>query len=611
MDTEVKEKYPEVFDYILQEETDFRTRKIPLGSNWEWNMFSHIDKSFMMKNSQYMFGDNESMKRPVKNIILPIANVNYRSEGFDVKNIELYVDNADKYNLSAISRKFHNRWALKYSIDTAIDDSVASYYDYGLILVKNENDKRPVIIDLKKELAFCNQTDVLSGAICLKHTYSIDELQDMDNKWDSKELERAIRMASKSSQDANGREIRVNTKGLEIYELHGVFPESWLGKEKLGDEWEDKGKYVRQLHVITYYVDQNEDKKGITLYKGKISNKFKALKRDKISGRACGRGGIEELFHPQTWTNYSEIHLQQMLEATSKVITKTNDKKLAQNNDLGKVKHNQIIYLEDGKTWEQMPIQPLNKVAFDNYVNTWEQNARIIGSASDPALGLNPVSGTPLGTTQIVTQEGHGIHEYRRGQIATFWGEIYRDWVLQYIVDDINKGDEWLDEFSIDELKEIAKSISTKYANQKIKDIYLSGKTIDETERDALVETIKESFLQGGKQRFIKLMKDDFKDIPLSVKFNIANKQKNLYEVVSKLNGVFQTIFRNPQVLEQPGMAELFNSIIEQSGLDPFNFSAFTSKDKKIVSPIASPVNLQSVSPPISQGVDNNLANNQ
>ena len=137
---------------------------------------------------------------------------------------------------------------------TGIDDSVVSYYDYGLILVKNENDKRPVIIDLKKELAFCNQTDVLSGAICLKHTYSIDELQDMDNKWDSKELERAIRMASKSSQDANGREIRVNTKGLEIYELHGVFPESWLGKEKLGDEWEDKGKYVRQLHVITYYL---------------------------------------------------------------------------------------------------------------------------------------------------------------------------------------------------------------------------------------------------------------------------------------------------------------------------------------------------------------------
>ena len=599
---EVKEKYPEVFDYILQEETDFRTRKIPLGSNWEWNMWEHIDKSFMLKNSQFMLGDNSNMKRPFKNVIIPIANVNYRSEGFDVKNIELYVDNAEKFHMSLFSRKFHSRWALKYSIDTSIDESVESYFDFGLALMKNENNQRPVTVDLKAELAFCNQSDVLAGPICLKHEYSIDELLEMKGKWNDDEVDRAILHATFATQDVEGQETRQANKSLQVYELHGVFPESWLGAEKLGENWKDTGKYVRQLHVITYYKDAEDKKNGITLFKGKIDQKFKALKRDKVSKRACGRGGIEELFHPQTWTNYSEIHLQQMLEATSKVITKTTDKKFANANKMSDIKHNQIMYVEDGKSWEQMVIQPLNKSSFDNYVNSWEQQARITGSASDPALGLNPVSGTPLGTTQLVTQEGVGIHQYRQGKIATFWGEIYRDWVMEYIVDEINRGDEWLDELTVEELREVARVVSINYANKKVKDIFLSGGDVTREEQNAIVETIKETFIKDGKQKFLKVLKDDFKDIPLNVKFNIANKQKNLSEVVNKLNGIFQMVFQNPQVLQQPNMGELFNNILESSGLSPLNFTSFTNPE---ISPPPEPV-----APEIPSPMTPNLANN-
>lgn len=603
---EVKEKYQEVFDYILQEETDFQTRKIPLGSNWNWNMYEHIDKSFLLKNSQFTLGDNSTMKRPFKNIIIPIANVNYRSEGFDVKNIELYVDNAEKYHLSLISRKFHTRWAMKYSIDTAIDDSVESYFDYGLALLKNENNQRPVTIDLKDELAFCNQSDILAGPICLKHEYSIDELLDMKDKWFNDEVDRAILHATFSTQDENGQEIKQPNKSLQVYELHGVFPESWLGKEKLGEEWEDTGKYVRQFHVVTYYQDLNNNKKGITLFKGKVDNKFKALKRDKVSKRACGRGGIEELFHPQIWVNYSEIHLQQMLEATSKVITKTTDKKFANSNKMSDIKHNQIMFIEDGKMWEQMVIQPFNKNAFDSSVNSWEQHGRVTGSASDPALGLNPVSGTPLGTTQIVTQEGQGIHQYRQGKIATFWGEIYRDWVMEYIVNEINKGDEWLDELTVDELREVARVVSINYTNKKVKSIFLSGGDITKSEQINLVETIKDSFIKDGKQKFIKILKDDFKKIPLSVKFNIANKQKNLYEVVNKLNGIFQTVFQNPQILQQPNMGELFNNILESSGLSPLNFTSFTNPEIPILKDSIESPEIQSPMAPILPTLTNN-----
>ena len=578
---ETKEKYPPVFDYILQEETDYKTRRIPLANNWDWNMSDHVDKSFSLKNSQFTKGDNNNFLRAFKNIILPIANVNYRSEGFDVKDVELYVDDADNYHMSLLARKFHNKWAIKYSIDTAIDESVESYFDYGLVLVKNVNDSRPEIIDLKNDIAFCDQSDVLAGAICLKHTYSIDELQDMKGKWKSDEIDRAILMSSFSSKDSNGREIKSPSKSVKVYELHGVLPENWLDSDKLGEDWKDTGKYVRQFHIVTFYKDDKEDKKGIPFFNGKTKQIFKALKRDNISKRACGRGGIEELFHPQIWTNYSEIHLQGMLEATSKVITKTTDENFSQQNKMDNIKNNQIMYIKEGKTWEQMVIQPLNKNVFDNYVNSWEQNGRIIGSASDPQLGLNPSSGTPLGTTEIVTNQGLGIHEYRRGKIAVFWGEIYRDWVLQYLVNEINKGDEWLDELSLDELEEVANRISINESNDRIKNEILNGNAVTPEEQALLISFIKDNFKKGGKKKFIKIMKDEFKDLPIDVKFNIAGKQKDLYNVVNKLNAVFRTVFANPAVLQNPGMSKLFNEILESSGFSPIDFTSLTSPQEQ------------------------------
>jgi len=587
-----KDKFTDVYDFILTEESSFMTRKIPIASNWNWNMYDHIDKSFLLKNSQFTKGDNDNFGRPYKNIILPIANVNYRSEGFDVKDFELYVDDPDYYDLSLLTRKRHSKWAIDNNIDTAIDESVESYFDYGLILVKDVNETRPQVIDLKADLAFCNQTDVLAGAICLKHNYSLDELQDMDGKWDHNGVISAINNASFSNMDESGKEVKTPNKAVKVYELHGVFPNSWLGSKYFGHEWEDDGKYSRQMHIVCFYGDKDH-KNGITLFSGKSKMIFKALKRDKIAKRACGRGGIEELFHAQIWTNYSEIHLQGMLEATSKVITKTTDKRLFQQNKmLSNIKNGQVVLVEDGKTWEQMPIQPFNKVAFDNYVNSWEQNARITGSASEAQLGLSPTSGTPLGTTQIVTSQGEGIHDYRRGQISSFWGEIYRDWILDHISKDLSKGSKWLDDLSLKELDEVAKNFATKKVNSRILDILTNeGKLMTHEERDQLTNQEIDLIKRKGNKHFLEIKKDELSKIPLKVNFSIANKQKNMSAFTEKLNGIFRTVFANPAALQQPGISDLFNDILESAGLNPIDFSSLTSTPQVNVNNPSVPAN--------------------
>lgn len=579
---EVAEKLPDIYSYILQEEGAYRTSRVPLASNWrDWNMYEHIDRSFTLKNSRFYLG-NQDYTRPFNNIILPIANVNYRTEGFDVKDAQIYVDNAENYHKSFLARKFHNWWAKDNNVDTAIDESVESYFDYGLTLVKNVNEARPEVIQLQ-QIAFCDQTDIMSGPICLKHQYALNELLDFKGKWEADQVDKTILMArtTRDVDQANNDSVKTPGKYVEVYELHGMFPESWLGPEKLGMNWEDTGKYSPQIHIVTFYTSPNDGtKNGITLFKGKEPKPiFKALKRDLIFGRACGRGGIEELFHSQIWTNFSELHIMQMLEAVSKVILLTTDKKL-KNQKLSNMKHGQIIDLQENTRLEQLVVQPINKTALDNFENKWEQVARTIGSASDPQLGLNPVSGTPLGTTEIVTSQGQGIHEWRQGKIASFWAEIYRDWVIPHLSEEINKGSKWLDDLSLDELQEVAEKVSNKEANNRIKRMILAGKRITKEEADQFRETIKETFMKGGEKRFLELIKNEFKNLALDVEIDIKGKQKNLAENVSKLNSFFTSLFNiasTPQgqmFLQNKGVVDLIGQILEGSGFSPVNFGS-------------------------------------
>lgn len=598
---EVAEKIPEIYQYIISEEESFQTARVPLSANWrDWNMVEHIDRSYTLKNSRFYQG-TQDYRRPFNNIILPIANVNYRTEGFDVKDVQLYVDNAENYHKSFFARKFHNWWAKENDIDTAIDESVESYFDYGLALLKNVNSARPEVVPLQ-QIAFCDQTSILNGPICLKHHYSISELLDMKGKWNNAEIDKAILMSrhEKQTQATDGDPAKTPGKYVEVYELHGMFPESWLGEEKLGGEWEDTGKYSPQIHIVTYYIGENaQNKSGITLFKGKEPKPiFKALVRDPIFGRACGRGGIEELFHPQIWTNYSELHISQMLEAVSKIILKTNKKKLAAINNFSSMKSGQIVDLDGDGTLEQLVLQPYNKGAFDNFVNKWEQVARTIGSASDPALGLNPTSGTPLGTTELVTQQGIGIHEYRQGKIATFWAGVYRDWVLPHLATEINKGSKWLDELTLSELQDVAEKVTNKQSNERIKQMTLSNEITNQEEVDAMRTTLKEVFMKGGDKRFLEIIKDDFKDLPMDVEISIKGKQKNLAEVTSKLNSVFRTLFM-PGVIQavqqNQGLSDLLNQIFENSGFSPVNFGAFTGQSMQpmegaVASPMQQPV---------------------
>ena len=167
----MEESKNDVFQFIVSEEASYLL-PVEISPGYEWSMAKHIKLSLLYSVSQYETGNSDD--KPFRNIIQPILNLQYRAEGFDVKDIVMFVNSAKDYYKSFLIKKFHTKWARDNAVDTFIDDMVESYVDFGGVLVKDVNDKKPEVVPLQR-IAFCDQTDILSGPICEKHNYSPDQ----------------------------------------------------------------------------------------------------------------------------------------------------------------------------------------------------------------------------------------------------------------------------------------------------------------------------------------------------------------------------------------------------------------------------------------------------
>lgn len=578
-----------VFEYVQSEINSFETTRVPLTKSKDWSMREHIERCLAVSSGFFFSGKNDGV-RPYNDIVTPVIDVAFRSEGFDVKDIVPYVDDADKSFMSFLVKKFHPQWARENELDTFIDEVVESSIIYDLVIVKDVNNVRPECVNLQ-DIAFCDQTDALSGPLCLRHQYSVSDLLEYKGKWIDDKIDEVITMAkaSKKVSTANNQEVKTPGKYIECYELHGSLPESWLYDDG------DPDKYVDQMHIINYYTSSDGNKNGITLYKGKskkISDVFKQLKIDVVrsKGRACGRSIVERLFEPQVWNNYSAIKLKKMLDSAVNLLQ--TDSEEYGNKKVSELKENTIIKHEAGKPITRIDMGIQNIVPFTNLQVQTENQARLLGSASDAALGRAPVSGTPFALQDLIVQQGEGIHEYRRGKIATFFADVlYRDLILNYLVKEMNQGKKFSEELSLEEMQEISENIITNASNQRIIDLTLDNKMTTPEQQVVLNELYKASFMKGGNRKFFEIMKGELTEIPIKVKVNVAGKQKDMAKNAEKLTNLLMAIMKNPQAFSQiPGIAKVFNQLLEESGMSAIDFTQITQAPQQPATSVLSPM---------------------
>lgn len=576
-----------IFDFITTQEDAYK-QAIQLPGNWRWSMKEHIETSYLYSHSQLKNGKDDYT--PVKNITRPILNLQHRAEDIEVKDVQIYVDDADKYHLSFLVKKYHDDvFVVENDIDTYFDELNISRIDYGGGLSKQLGSPRPEVVPLHS-IAFCDQTDILSGSIGLKHFFSPAQLMAMgargwgdENNGATATLEDTIELARSEKKETASNDI-TKTPGryIEVYEVHGEFPNYFLDN---GDD----NTFSNQLHIVCFYQKKDGNRGYITLFKAKeTKSPFKLTQRDTVYGRALGFGGAEELFEAQVWTNYDMIRIQQLLDAASKTILITQDPTLAAKHPSGLKDLDNLELLEEGPggNTRQLDTFPRNLQVFENSAQNWHEHGKDMGGAQDPVQGKASASGTPFAALQAQIQQGMGLHDYRRGQFAKHLEEVYRDWIIPHIIKEITKGQKFLAELSLDEMQYVSDCLVRNAVNDMVKEKILSGELVPQEEVDAFKQKAAEEFRRKGNKHFIEILKGEFAKVPLAVKVDVAGKSKDLSAQADKITNLFRFAFANPQgfaqVMQIPGMAKSFNRMLESSGLSQVDFAGI---DKLAVAP--------------------------
>lgn len=577
------EYYGDIFGYITSQEALY---KKPIDVNTKsWNMKSHIERSALYRDSDIV-GVKDQFT-PIKNITRPILNLQYRTEDIDVKDVDIYVDEEDSRHLSFLVKKYYDDvFTQEYDLDSYFDALNQSRIDFGGGLSKDLGTGCPENTPLQS-IAFCDQTDVLSGPVAIKHYYSPDQLLEMKARgWGKKSngatisLEDLIKL-SRDEKQPNKDEGKTETPGryIEIYEIHGNLP------KRFADDTYDGEDFETRIYICAFYQKKTGNgKQGVILYtKPEIKSPFKIVLRDPVFGRGLGFGGAEEIFESQVWTNYDEKRKLDMKDAASKTLLGAkgpNSAAIATKQKITDMSNNEILDL--GVEGELSPINtfPINFKLFEN--TGWEEHAEKMGAATDPLLGEQSNSGTPFAAIQAQIQQGMGLHDYRRGKFAKHLEEIHKDWIIPYIEKEICAGAKFLTELSLEEMQYVTDSLVECEMEKGQKEFLLSNGGIAMPPELAQVyeQKIRESFKKKGNKHFIEILKGEFKNKPLAVKVSISGKSKNLSKATDALVNILKFAFSNPQgfamTMQIPGMASAFNSIIEYAGLSPVDFSGIS-----------------------------------
>lgn len=571
----------DIFSYIQAQENEYNnTSGIPLAGKWSWSMKDHLETSFLYIHSQLKTGKNDF--KPVKNIIRPILNLQHRTEDIEVKDVAIYVNDPNKYHLSFLVKKYHDEvFVVENDIDTFFDELNVSRIDYGAGLCKQLNKPAPEVVPLQT-IAFCDQTDMLSGPIGLKHYYSPDQLKDMEKVgWGNPKngatlsVDELIMLSREEKKDPNndkGESTKTPGRYIEVYEVHGNLP------AQFADKGASSTAYETRIYIVAFYTPKDSmEKQGVILYTAKEEESpFMVIKRDPVHGRALGFGGAEELFEAQVWTTYDMIRKQDMLDAASKTILITTDPAIAAKNKVRDMDNLDFIEAGVGTDTRQLDTFPRNMQLFNQSLNEWEQHAQQMGAATEAVMGESPTAGTPFKLQQQVIAQGLGLHEYRRGQFAKFIETVYNEWIIPHIEKKITQGATFLSELSLEEMQYVVDALVTNMANQKVIEMVIAGEEVTPAIVDTFKELVRSEFKKKGNKHFIEILKGEFKGNKLKVKVSVKGKSKDLSAKTDGLVNVFRQIIANPAVLQIPAIARIFNDIIESSGLDPVDFTGIT-----------------------------------
>lgn len=569
---------------VRQNINNYITGTTKVGKYVDLSLYDIVETIVAYKNEKHISGeyDSEGREKPFYSIGIPASNVWFRATDIDTKNIKVKAKQLDKVFISTIQNLLLQDWMNKYHFGLFLNEWGKSLADFGSSVIKSVEKDGEVKLNLVPWTRMvCDSIDFESDIQIEKLVLSVQDL--VNNKMYDKETVKSLLEARTTRKNLAGENIDNNSNFIEVYEVHGVLPLSYLT-----DEEADEYTYVQQMHIISYVAKGNssDEYEDFTLFKGKEKRSPYTLTHLLPDENfVLGFGAYRYLFQAQWMVNHTQKAIKDMLDHSTKIVYQTSDPTfLGQNADTS-ADHGDILI-----TAPNAPLTQLNNSSHDisplmAQVTTWTGQGKEITSTPDAITGATMPSGTAYRQVAVLNREAHSLFKVMMDTKSFYLTKILKEIVVPALLKKVDTTEElaaYLDS------SELAK-IDTMYINGKAAQIannmnietILSGKISEGVDTEGIKAGLKEDLSLMGNQRFFKpselddkTWKEIIKDAPWEVEYEITGETSDKEAEIATFTTIMQAVSADPTIVNNP----LFRMLVETSGaISPIQLASISS----------------------------------
>lgn len=546
-----------IFEEVNKIISNYENSSVQIVKGLDYSQHQTLNKIEFYWNSRYINGQKDELGRikPFYNISKFRVNVATRATDLDVKDIRVMSDEPTERVRSMILNHEIYNWMKDTNFSKVLNDAGKNRAKYGGVLIKKFIEDKQLKVDVVEwKNVVTDQVNILDGVIIERHYMSPSELSKKIGVWDN--VPEAMKLATK----VRGENTEATEEKIPILEIHGELPETLNPNIEEGDE----NKFQQMMFIVA--GSEGQDQK-VLYFEEEDEMPYKYLAWDNVYGRGLGVGIVEDGFESQMWTNDAIIAEKNAMDLAGKVFIRTTSKKLG-NNILTDADNGTVFDVEENSVTEVMNLIPSALPQFQNLVEKWNTQYERATNTFEAVSGETLPSGTPLGSVAIQSAQSSSFFDYRREEAGIFWNEVFMDWVLPFLIKKINTQHILASDYSSDELAQIDKAFTTSKANQEIKNKILSGKIVSQADYDNSVLAYQELLNVDGKRRYIDVPKNYFSNFKAKGTIDPTGEKRKKDALLQSLFTIMTQISSNPAILSDPNLLQIFNQMIELSGLD-------------------------------------------
>lgn len=573
----------EIGELVRTAEDNYITGETTISKYVQVSQYETLNKIDAYLNSRHTSGDTDSQGRekPFFNIVTSAVNIWYRATDIDRKKIKVRpVKSTDDVGAFLATVHLQN-WMRKESFGQFLNEWGRTLAKYGSAVskhVRQDGKLHSIVVPWNRLIT--DTVDFDSNPVIEKFYLTPAQLK--SRKGYDKELVKELLDALTSREDLDRHDKDTKADYIELYEIHGELPKSFLtGKES------DEDEFLQQMQVITFIASKNKgDYDDYVLIKGKEAKspyqKDDLIKED---GQTLGIGAVQNLFEAQWMLNHSVKAIKDQLDLASKLIFQTSDTNFVGQNVLSAIETGDILIHAANSPLTQVANSSHDITSLQSFAMQWKTLGNEINGISEAMMGANQPSGSAWRQTEALLAESHSLFELMTENKGLALERMLREFIIPYLKTKMDTSEEisaTLDSYNLSKIdsryinSESVRRGNKQMIEQALSEDFLKEETPHAQQADfaAIAKGVQSDLSAQGNQRFFKpseikskTWKERFKDLEFDLEVDTTGESRDIQAAGETIMAALKVFTQaTPQQLADPNWKLAFNKMLELSG---------------------------------------------